>query len=226
MTDTFPLREVRIQTEAGTMHGDLAVPPDFGGVVLFVDGRGRGRHSVDDRLIVSALQKAGIATLLVDLLTDQEQQAQRPSGKHGVDVALLTERTLAVVNWMAEDAQLRGALVGLCGVSAGSPAALIAAARLGKLVHAVVSVGGRPDQAGATALVAIKAPTLMLVGSRDANTSALNEAAYQHLRGERSLAVIPGGGALLEEPGVLAHAALMAADWFKAHLEAPVEELA
>ncbi|HSW18200.1 MAG TPA: alpha/beta hydrolase [Ramlibacter sp.] len=226
MTDTLSLREVRIPTEAGAMHGDLAAPADFNGVVLFVNGRGCGRHGVEDRLVASQLQRSGVATLLLDLLTIPEQQAHRLSGVHGVDVALLTERTLEVVNWISDDAQLRGASLGLCGVSAGSPAALIVAARLGKLVHAVVSVGGRPDQAGAAALAAVKAPTLMLVGSLDSNSSGLNEGAYQHLRGERSVAVVPGGGALLEEPGVLAHAALMAADWFTSHLDLPVAEMA
>lgn len=225
MQSSVPTREVRIPIEAGTLQGDLFLPAGFGALVLFVNGRGMGRHSVDDRTVARQLHRAGIASLAIDLLTADEQQAQARSGKHGVDIPLLTQRVLDVVQWIGQEPSLRQAPLGLCGVAAGGVVCVIAAARLGGAIQAMVSVGGRPDLAGASALAAVKAPTLLLVGSRDAENLARNDSAYQHLRGERSLAVVPGGGPLLEESGILEHAGEMAADWFEFHLAA-IEETA
>lgn len=212
-------REIRISLEEGQLQGDLALPEAFEALVFFVNGRGRGRHCLDDRLLAGQLQRRGVATLLMDLLTTEEQQDPRHSGKHGpVDVPLLTERALLVTEWLSHQPELSDLPLGLCGVAAGGAVALIAAARLGKSVQAVVSVGGSPEEAGPAALSAVKAPTLLLVGSFAAERLSQHDAAYQHLRGERSLAVVPGGGPLLEERGVLEHAGEMAADWFTAHL--------
>lgn len=218
MQPNVPTREVRIPVAAGTLQGDLFLPDGFAGLVLFINGRGQGRHCLDDRTVARQLHRAGIASLAVDLLTSDEQQAHTLSGKPATDTPLLTERAQHVVDWIGQEPSLQRAALGLCGVAAGSAVALIAAARLGGVVQAVVSVGGRPDLAGPAALAAVKAPTLLLVGSRAKETLALTDAAYQHLRGERSQAVIPGGGPLLEEPGVLEHAGAMAADWFEFHL--------
>jgi putative phosphoribosyl transferase len=217
-------REVRIPVDEGTLQGDLALPTGIDATVFFVNGRGRGRHCLDDRLLARQLQDRGVGTLAMDLLTPDEQQEPRHSGRHGpVDVPLLTERVLLVAGWVARQPQLQGLPLGLCGVAAGGAVALIAAARLGKQVQAVVSVGGEPEQAGPAALAAVKAPTLLLVGSQAASSLTQHDAAYQHLRSERSLAVVPGGGPLLEERGVLEHAGEMAADWFTAHLIAAEE---
>lgn len=213
------VREIRISLDEGVLQGDLARPEPCEALVLFVNGRGRGRHCLDDRLLAGQLHRRGVATLVMDLLTPDEQQDPRHSGKHGpVDVPLLTERTLLVSEWLGRHGELNELPLGLCGVAAGGAVALIAAARLGKAVQAVVSVGGRPEEAGPAALSAVKAPTLLLVGSQAAERLQQHDAAYQHLRGERSLAVVPGGGPLLEERGVLEHAGEMAADWFTAHL--------
>lgn len=222
-SSAIPTREVRIPVEAGVLQGDLFLPSGFNALVLFVNGRGLGRHSVDDRTVARQLHRAGIASLAMDLLTAHEQQAQVRSGKHGVDTPLLTQRVLDVFEWIGQEPGLKRAALGLCGVAAGSVVCMIAAARLGKLVQAMVSIGGRPDQAGPAVISTVKAPTLLLVGSRDAVNLAGNDAAYQHLRGERSLAVVPGGGPLLEESGVLEHAGEMAADWFEFHLAAALE---
>ncbi|MBL0418838.1 dienelactone hydrolase family protein [Ramlibacter sp. AW1] len=216
-------REVRIPIESGVLQGDLFLPSGFGAVVAFVNGRGQGRHCLDDRTVARQLHRAGMASLAIDLLTPEEQQAQARSGKHGVDTPLLTQRVLDVVNWIGQEPRLKASALGLCGVSAGGVVCMIAAARLGRLVQALVSVGGRPDLAGPAVLSTVKAPTLLLVGSRDSVNLARHDAAYQHLRGERSLAVVPGGGPLLEEPGVLQHAGEMAADWFEFHLAAAEE---
>jgi putative phosphoribosyl transferase len=213
-----PLRELRIPVPEGTLQGDLLAPPGALALVLFVNGRGRGRHALDDRCVAARLSSRGIAALLVDLLTPAEQNDPVHAGKQPADPSLLTRRITEVVGWIQAETSLQALPLGLCGVAAGSAPALIAAAKLGGQVEAMVSVGGRPDQAGPAALAAIKAPTLLLAGSRDPERVALNDAAYQHLRGERSLSIIPGGGPLLEEPGVLDHAGEMAADWFVAHL--------
>ncbi|TFZ04883.1 dienelactone hydrolase family protein [Ramlibacter rhizophilus] len=225
MQATVPTREVRIPSEAGTLQGELFLPEGFGALVLFVNGRGQGRHCVDDRTVARKLHLGGIASLAIDLLTPQEQQAHALSGKPGIDMPLLTQRVLEVAQWIEQQPALRDAALGLCGVAAGSPVALIAAARLGGAVRAVVSVGGRPDLAGPAVLAAVRAPTLLLSGSRSGDTLARSDAAYQHLRGERSQAVIPGGGPLLEEAGVLDHAGEMAAAWFEFHLT-PLETAA
>lgn len=225
MQQAVPTREVRIPIDAGTLQGDLFLPEGFSALVLFVNGRGQGRHCLDDRTVARQLHRAGIASLAVDLLTPGEQQAHALSGKPGIDTPLLTGRVLDVVEWIGHEPSLRRAALGLCGVAAGCAVALIAAARLGRVVQAVASVGGRPDLAGPAVLAAVKAPTLLLAGSSDAENLALSDAAYQHLRGERSLAVVPGGGPLLEEHGVLEHAGEMAADWFEFHLAAVAETM-
>jgi putative phosphoribosyl transferase len=213
-----PARELRISLQEGILQGDLVAPARAQALVLFVNGRGQGRHGLDDRRVASRLHLRGIAAVLLDLLTPAEQKDPAHTGKHGADTSLLTHRVTEVVAWIQGQTGLKELPIGLCGVAAGSPPALIAAARLGRQVQAIVSVGGRPQQAGPAVLASIKAPTMLLAGSRDSEQVSLNDAAYQHLRCERSLAVIPGGGPRLEETGVLEHAGEMAADWFEAHL--------
>ncbi len=217
-TETHPVREVRIPMAEGTLFGDLIGPARSSALVFFVNGRGRGRHCVEDRTLAGQLHAARVTTLLLDLLTVDEQHQHPQGGPHGLDVALLTRRVMDIAEWVRQQPELAALPLGLCGVASGSAPALIAAARLSAQVQALVCVGGSPDQAGPTVLASIKAPTLLLAGSRDTERVAVNEAAYRQLRGERSLAVIPGGGSLLEEPGVLEHAGQMAADWFVSHL--------
>lgn len=222
--EILPAREARILLPEGLVLGDLSCPPRAPAVVVFANGRGCGRHGLEDRALARALAERGIGSLLLDLLTPSEQQERPHPGLHGADLPRLTQRLLEAVAWAQSQPDLQSAGLGLCGLAGGGPAALIAAGRLGAQVQAVVAIGGRADLAGPSALASIRAPTLLLAGSRDPESVAHNDAAYQHLRGERSLAVVPGGGALLDDPRALGHAAEMAADWFAAHVEALEEQ--
>lgn len=209
--------ELRIPVPGGLLLGDLLLPPGATATVLFVNGRGIGRHAAEDRGLARAVRDHGMGAILVDLLTVDEQQERPHPGQHGVDLPRLTQRVLDVVAWLEQEPRLQDLALGLCGVCGGGAAALIAGARLGTRLRALVSIGGRADLAGPTALASMRASTLLLAGSRDADALKSNDAAYQHLRCERSEAVIPGAGPGLDEPGALAHAAEMAADWYSAH---------
>jgi dienelactone hydrolase len=224
-TDTQDLaaREVRIPADGDAwLYGDLVLPRDFAGLVLFAHGSGSGRHSARNRLVAQRLQRAGMATLLFDLLTVQEEQADQRTRAHRFDIALLTRRMEQATAWVASQAPLRHAAIGYFGASTGSAAALIAAARLGQQVAAVVSRGGRPDLAGPAALAAVTAPTLLIVGGADHGVVELNQEALRRLRCHKGLAVIPGATHLFEERGALQQVAETAASWFSKHM-APAE---
>jgi dienelactone hydrolase len=216
---------VRIPAGDTWLYGDLVTPPGFRGLVLFAHGSGSGRHSARNRLVARHLQQAGIATLLFDLLTVQEEKVDQQTREHRFDIPLLTRRMQDATAWAGEQPELRHASIGYFGASTGSAAALIAAARLGRQVAAVVSRGGRPDLAGPAVLAAVKASTLLIVGGADETVTGLNEQAYQHLQCERSLAVVPRAGHLFEDPGALEHVAELAVSWFTTHL-VPEEALA
>ena len=218
-------REVRLPSGDAWLYGDLCTPPGFTGLVLFAHGSGSGRHSARNRLVARHLQEAGVATLLFDLLTAREEQEDAHTREHRFNIPLLTERMQDATAWVEAQSELRHALVGYFGASTGSAAALIAAARLGRQVAAVVSRGGRPDLAGPAVLSAVKAATLLIVGGDDGPVVDMNEQAYGHLRCERSLAVVPGAGHLFEEPGALEQVATMAASWFSTHF-VPAEHMA
>jgi dienelactone hydrolase len=217
-TSSTPLQEVRIQAGDAWLYGDLALPAEFIGLVLFAHGSGSGRHSARNRQVAHRLQQAGIATLLFDLLTVQEEEVDVHTREHRFDIALLTRRMEDAATWAAAQPAVRGLPIGFFGASTGSAAALIAAAQLGNRVAAVVSRGGRPDLAGAAALRAVTAPTLLVVGSEDREVLALNEQALAHLQCDKRLAVVPGATHLFEEPGTLEQAATLAAAWFSRHL--------
>jgi len=216
--DPLALREVRIDCGQDRLQGDLALPPGFKAIVLFAHGSGSGRHSARNRQVARRLQQAGIATLLFDLLTAQEEQVDLHTREHRFDMALLPRRLEQATAWAEAQPELRGAAIGYFGASTGSAAALIAAARLGHRVGAVVSRGGRPDLAGPAVLAAVKAPTLLIVGGADHGVVELNEQAARQLRCESRLAVVPGATHLFEEPGALEAVAELAADWFATHL--------
>ena len=211
-------REVRIPVGDKWLYGDLVLPPGFHGLVLFAHGSGSGRHSARNRQVAENLQRAGIATLLLDLLTAQEEQTDLQTREHRFDIALLTRRMQEATAWAAAQPELQHAAIGYFGASTGSAAALIAAARLGNKIAAVVSRGGRPDLAGPVALAAVTAPTLLIVGGADYEVVELNEQAYAHLRCEKSLAIVPGATHLFEEAGALEQVAQLASSWFTAHL--------
>ena len=214
--------EVRLPTGDTWLYGDLALPAGFRALVLFAHGSGSGRHSARNRQVAQRLQQRGIGTLLFDLLTAQEEQVDQHTREHRFDIPLLTRRMQDATLWAAAQTQLRHARIGYFGASTGSAAALIAAARLGERVGAVVSRGGRPDLAGPVALAAVTAPTLLLVGGDDKGVIDLNQQALQVMQCEKRLEVVPGATHLFEEAGALEQVSALAGSWFEAHLS-PVE---
>jgi putative phosphoribosyl transferase len=211
-------REVRIPSGDVWLYGDLTLPPDFSGLVLFAHGSGSGRHSARNRQVAHRLQQAGIATLLFDLLTAQEEQVDVQTREHRFDIALLTRRLQDATTWAMAQPDLQQAPIGYFGASTGSAAAIIDAARLGRRVAAVVSRGGRPDLAGPVALAAVTAPTLLIVGGADHGVIELNEQALLQLTCDKELAVVPGATHLFGERGTLEQVAELAAAWFGTRL--------
>lgn len=210
--------EVRIPCGDARLYGDLTVPSGAFGVVLFVHGSGSGRHSARNRLVAQRLQQSGIATLLFDLLTAQEEQIDIHTREHRFDIALLTRRLQDATTWAQAQPGLQQLPVGYFGASTGSAAAIIAAARLGRQIAAVVSRGGRPDLAGPVALAAVTAPTLLIVGGADHGVIELNEDSLAHLTCEKRMAIVAGATHLFEEKGALEAVAELAASWFGTHL--------
>ena len=215
---SLAVREVRLPSGDAWLYGDLALPESFTGLVLFAHGSGSGRHSARNRQVAQRLQQRGIATLLFDLLTVQEEQVDLQTREHRFDIPLLTQRMQDATLWAAQQPQLRHARIGYFGASTGSAAALIAAARLGARIGAVVSRGGRPDLAGPVALAAVTAPTRRVVGGADASVLGLNEGALRVMQCEKQLTVVPGAGHLFEEHGALEQVSALAGDWFASHL--------
>jgi putative phosphoribosyl transferase len=207
---------VTVPVGDAVLEGDLVLPDEPAGVVLFAHGSGSGRHSPRNRLVASTLNEAGIGTLLVDLLTRREEDVDRLTGHLRFDIDLLARRVTAAVDWLRDGAA--GALrIGIFGASTGAAAALVAAAARPDDVAAVVSRGGRPDLAG-PALPSVRAPTLLIVGGADVQVLELNQGALGLLRTERQLVIVPGASHLFEEPGALEEVARHAADWFSRHL--------
>lgn len=211
-------REVCIPVDDIWLYGDLVTPPGFQGLVLFAHGSGSGRHSARNRQVAQRLQHAGIATLLFDLLTAQEEQTDLNTREHRFDISLLTGRMQDTTAWAAAQPELQHAAIGYFGASTGSAATPLAAARLGNKIAAVVSRGGRPDLAGLVALANVTAPTLLIVGSADHEVIELNQQALEDLRCEKSLGIVPGATHLFGEAGTLEQVAQLASSWFIAHL--------
>jgi pimeloyl-ACP methyl ester carboxylesterase len=219
-------RVATVDVSAGpvALEGALVVPPRARGIVVFAHGSGSGRFSPRNRAVARTLNEASLATLLIDLLTAEEEEADLRTAELRFDVGLLGERVVAAIDWLALDASVGdlppslGRLpVGCFGASTGAAAALIAAARRPDRVAAVVSRGGRPDLAG-DVLARVTAPTLLIVGGRDTEVLQLNRLAQQRLGGESRLEIVPDAGHLFEEPGALDRVAELARDWFVAHL--------
>lgn len=199
------------------LAGDLAVPEDAAGIVAFAHGSGSSRLSPRNQLVAHELQGAGLATLLLDLLTPEEELADLRSREHRFDIALLAQRVVATVDWLGTEPRTAGRAVGLFGASTGAAAALVAAAARPQVIAAVVSRGGRPDLAGEQ-LAAVRAPTLLIVGGRDDVVVELNRQAAERIRSERRIAIVAGATHLFEEPGALDQVASLAAEWFLRHL--------
>jgi len=205
-------REVRIASGAASLAGDLAIPAGAKGIVLFAHGSGSSRRSPRNVWVAGHLQRSGLATLLFDLLTSDEEARDARTHEHRFDIELLTRRLLDATRWVDALPDLRALSLGYFGASTGSAAALAAAAQSGDRVLAVVSRGGRPDLAG-TALPKVTAATLLIVGGRDDVVVGLNQAALREMTCERRLAIVPGATHLFEEPGTLQQVASLAAEW-------------
>ena len=208
---------VTIPADGVELAGDLTVPDATGGVVAFAHGSGSGRHSPRNRQVAAGLVAAGLATLLLDLLTEDEEQVDVRTRELRFDIPLLARRMVAAIDWL-EHAPATGRLpVGCFGASTGAAAALIAAAQRPERVRAVVSRGGRPDLTG-DELSAVQAPTLLIVGGDDPIVIDLNRQAQQELRCDTRLEIVEGASHLFEEPGKLERVTELARDWFTGHL--------
>jgi putative phosphoribosyl transferase len=211
---------VRVAAGGVTLEGNLSLPAGGAGVVLFAHGSGSGRHSLRNRFVAERLRAAGLATLLIDLLTEQEEVIDSRTAHLRFDIGLLADRLVGAIDWLAQDRRTAGLPVGLFGASTGGGAALVAAARRPERVAAVVSRGGRPDLAGA-ALPAVRTPTLLIVGGDDDVVISLNEQALARLGAPaKELVIVPGASHLFEEPGKLEEVARLAAAWFGRYLSA------
>jgi putative phosphoribosyl transferase len=210
-------REVVVTSESVTLRGLLGVPREARGVVLFAHGSGSGRLSSRNNVVARSLQDAGFATLLIDLLSDEEERADAATGQLRFDIGFLAKRLVAATVWLADSADTLALNVGYFGASTGAAAALVAAAAMPDRVDAVVSRGGRPDLAGEH-LANVKAPTLLIVGSADVPVIPLNEDAFAQLRCAKKLEIVPGASHLFEEPGTLEVVSQLAASWFTKYL--------
>jgi dienelactone hydrolase len=206
-------RLVHVRVDTLSLEGALAVPPGAGGVVLFAHGSGSSRKSPRNNFVARELRAGGLGTLLIDLLTEQEDADRRTR----FDIELLTQRLLAATAWLASEPDTKALPLGYFGASTGAAAALKAAATLGPDVAAVVSRGGRPDLA-APDLPRVHAPTLLIVGGLDDVVLDLNRHAYETLVARKELVVIPRATHLFEEPGALEEVARLARDWFTRYL--------
>ncbi len=210
-------RSVLVEVQGATLRGDLLMPPGARGLVLFAHGSGSGRHSPRNRFVAAGLHEGGLATLLIDLLTEDEERVDQVTRQHRFDIELLAQRLAGAIGWLGEQGDSRELPVGLFGASTGAGAALIAATRRPDDVSAVVSRGGRPDLAG-EALADVRAPTLLIVGERDPTVIELNQQAERKLVAETRLEIVPAASHLFEEPGALELVIRLARDWFVAHL--------
>jgi putative phosphoribosyl transferase len=204
---------VLVRAGAVQLEGNLVVPPDATGVVLFAHGSGSSRHSARNQFVARRLQSDHLATLLVDLLTAEEERVDEVTRHLRFDIQLLADRLNAAIDWLAERAETHAVRIGLFGASTGAGAALVAAASDPERVGAVVSRGGRPDLAG-DALPFVRSPTLLIVGGNDVPVIPLNESAMRQMRTEVRLEIVPGASHLFEEPGTLERVAELASDWF------------
>jgi len=200
------------------LRGTLALPDHSKGVVLFAHGSGSSRLSPRNRYVAEVLQSGGIATLLFDLLTEEEEPVDEYSARLRFDIPFLARRLVLATRWLLKRPEVRGLRVGYFGASTGAGAALVAAAQLPEDISAVVSRGGRPDLAGES-LRSVRAPTLLIVGGYDEQVIELNRGALKMLGcSKKKMVIVPGATHLFEEPGTLEEVARVAAEWFTAHL--------
>jgi dienelactone hydrolase len=217
MTSVHDHTAVSIPVSDLVLRGDLRVPEGAEGLVLFAHGSGSSRLSPRNRYVAEILHEHSLGTLLADLLTTNEEREDQVTAHLRFDIGLLTERLLAITEWLRAQLRAQAQAIGYFGASTGAAAALIAAARRPDLVKAVVSRGGRPDLAG-SALAGVQVPTLLIVGGADTTVLRLNEQARARMTAKTDLRIVPGATHLFEEPGALAVVARMAAAWFRTYL--------
>ena len=213
------MSEIRIPAGRAVLSGNLKIPENAVALVLFAHGSGSSRHSPRNQFVARTLNRAGLGTLLFDLLTPEEEALDIHTREHRFNIGLLAERLVHATKWARQQEETRDLRIGYFGSSTGGAAALVAAAELPQDVGAVVSRGGRPDLAG-DALPNVQAPTLLIVGGNDDIVIELNEMARDQMRCEVKLEIIPGATHLFEEQGALEHVAKLASDWFVDHLAA------
>ncbi|MDF2759961.1 MAG: hypothetical protein K0R44_3654 [Thermomicrobiales bacterium] len=210
-------RDVRLSLPGAELEGSLALPEKASGLVLFAHGSGSSRHSPRNRYVAEILQGAGLGTLLMDLLTHDEDAVDEFTSQFRFDIGLLADRLAGAIDWLEQQPETRELPIGLFGASTGAAAALQAAAARPNRIRAVVSRGGRPDLAG-EALGHVRAPTLLIVGADDTPVIPLNDVALRQMEAPAEMRLVPGASHLFEEPGTLAAASALARDWFVRHL--------
>lgn len=211
--------EIQIALDRERLEGTLGIPANARGLVLFAHGSGSSRHSSRNRRVARALQTAGVATLLFDLLTKDEERVDAVSAHLRFDIDFLASRLRRATQWAVQDDRTAALRIGYFGASTGAAAALVAAADPDVDIGAVVSRGGRPDLAG-EALRRVRTPTLLIVGGADEQVIPLNEQAFAQLAGPKRLEIVPDASHLFEEPGTLDLVAQLAARWFAEYLPA------
>jgi putative phosphoribosyl transferase len=212
--------DVSIASDHTVLEAILAIPPRAQSIVAFAHGSGSSRFSRRNQAVAKVLNDAGLATLLLDLLSAHEHADDAWSAQYRFDIPLLAERVIGAIDWLGSQAPTAAMDIGLFGASTGAAAALCAAAARSGCVHAVVSRGGRPDLAD-SALEHVVAPTLLIVGGLDEEVITLNEAAARRMTCEHRIEIVRGATHLFEEPGALEDVARMATDWFTTHLGRP-----
>ena len=210
-------KEVTIPVGKEVVYGNLTVPQGAKGIVLFAHGSGSSRFSTRNTQVAREINAAGIATLLIDLLTQEEEAVDEFTGEFRFNIDLLAQRLVHATEWVKKNPNTKSLVVGYFGASTGAAAALIAAAKLPEQVKAIVSRGGRPDLAGQH-LPNVKAPTLLIVGGDDAQVIELNKQASQQMKTQKKIVVVPGATHLFEEPGKLEEVARLAISWFSKHI--------
>ena len=217
-------RDVLIPLSNGHLAGELNVPKDASGVVLFAHGSGSSRHSPRNKYVARILHESKIGTFLFDLLTREEEEQERYTRHLRFDIGLLAKRLVYTTTWIMNEPEVESLPLGYFGSSTGAAAALVAAAQLREQIAAVVSRGGRPDLAG-QALPKVNAPTLLIVGGFDEEVVSLNWGAYRHLACEKRVQIVERASHLFEERGALEEVARLAAEWFKRHFESKAQSV-
>lgn len=208
---------VHVDAAGVALEGNLLIPERATGLVLFAHGSGSSRFSSRNRYVAQVLRDGGLGTLLIDLLTPEEELVDTRTAHLRFDIAMLAKRLVGATRWLGAQPETKNLNVGLFGASTGGGAALVTAAEIPDRVKAVVSRGGRPDLAGA-ALPRVKAPTLLIVGGDDTPVIRMNQDAYDQMSAERRMEIVPGATHLFEEPGTLEQVARLARDWFAKYL--------